>query len=70
MHTSGYTVLEQFAGRVVAKRSSELGFERSGTVLRVFFDEGDRVEAGEVLVLNENFCVRISEIVDLIEAEA
>jgi len=48
-HERGYTVHEQFAGRIVARRSSRLGFERSGTLVRVLFDDGDRVEAGEVL---------------------
>jgi RND family efflux transporter MFP subunit len=45
----GYTVHERFAGRVVPRRSSDLGFERSATLVNVFFDEGARVEAGEVL---------------------
>jgi RND family efflux transporter MFP subunit len=48
-HDAFYAVHEQFAGRVVSRRSSSMGFERSGTLVRVHFDEGDRVEAGSVL---------------------
>ncbi len=46
---SGYVVEEMHAGRVVARRRSELGFERSGRLERVFVDDGDRVESGAVL---------------------
>ena len=34
------------------------------------FVNGRRVARGEVLVLNDNFCIRISEVVDDLEAEA
>ncbi len=45
----GYAVSEGFAGRVVSRRSSELGFERGGRLDEVRVDEGDRVEAGQTL---------------------
>lgn len=44
-----YVVHERFAGRVVARRESALGFERSGSLERVLVDEGDRVEPGALL---------------------
>ncbi len=47
--TDAYPVRELYAGRVVARRTSELGFERSGRLVEVAFDEGDRVEPGAVL---------------------
>jgi RND family efflux transporter MFP subunit len=47
--TPGYEVEEMHTGRVVARRSSELGFERGGRLERVFVDDGDRVESGAVL---------------------
>lgn len=47
--SDGYTVVERFAGRVVARRTSDLGFERGGRVVEVAVDLGDRVEAGDVL---------------------
>ena len=34
------------------------------------FVNGRRVARGEVLVLNDNFCIRVSEVVDDLEAEA
>ena len=47
--TPSYEVDELHTGRVVARRSSELGFEQGGRLERVFVDDGDRVEAGAVL---------------------
>ncbi|MBT3359188.1 MAG: efflux RND transporter periplasmic adaptor subunit [Rhodospirillales bacterium] len=44
-----FEVTEGFAGRVVASRQSDLGFERSGTVTGIQADEGDRVNKGAVL---------------------
>ncbi len=46
---SGYPVRELHVGRVVSRRTSELGFERSGRLVEVAHDQGDRVEAGSVL---------------------
>ena len=45
----GYTVREYFAGRVTARRTSELGFERGARVVEMRADEGDRVCADQVL---------------------
>ncbi len=47
--TPRYEVDELHTGRVVARRSSELGFEQGGRLERVLVDDGDRVEAGDVL---------------------
>ncbi len=45
----GYPVRELHVGRVVSRRVSELGFERSGRLVEVAFDQGDGVEVGAVL---------------------
>ena len=47
--TDGYPVRELHAGRVVARRASDLGFERAGRLVEVAFDHGARVETGAVL---------------------
>ncbi len=48
--SEGYEVRQRYAGRVVSRRSSDLGFERGGRIEAVLVDEGDRVDAGAVLV--------------------
>ena len=44
-----YEVRRVFTGTVRSRRASQLGFERGGTVSKVFVDEGDRVEAGQTI---------------------
>jgi len=44
---SSYTIQRSYTGEIVARRRSELGFERSGTVINLFVDEGDRISAGQ-----------------------
>lgn len=44
-----YAVERVYTGEIVARRSSELGFERAGTVMALLADEGDVVAAGEPL---------------------
>lgn len=39
----------QFTGTLKPRRESQLSFERSGRLVSIHFDEGDRVEQGEVL---------------------
>ncbi|MCP4002654.1 MAG: efflux RND transporter periplasmic adaptor subunit [bacterium] len=56
-----YTVLEHHAGRVVARRTSELGFERSGRLERVFVDIGAEVESGHLLAILDTRVLRASE---------
>ncbi|MGK7928844.1 MAG: HlyD family secretion protein, partial [Spirulina sp.] len=46
---SRYTTQRTYSGEVVARRSSDLGFERGGTLIAVLVDEGDRVRAGQPL---------------------
>lgn len=46
---SSYTSQRTYSGEIVARRSSELGFERGGTVVAVLVDEGDRISAGQPL---------------------
>lgn len=44
-----YTTQREYTGELVASRSSQLGFERAGTVIGLQVDEGDRVVAGQPL---------------------
>jgi multidrug efflux pump subunit AcrA (membrane-fusion protein) len=46
---SSYVSHRSFTGKMVAARSSRLGFERSGKVVQVLVDQGDRVSAGQPL---------------------
>ncbi len=47
--SADYPIGELYAGRVVSRRVSELGFERSGRLVHVAYDQGQRVAAGAVL---------------------
>jgi membrane fusion protein, multidrug efflux system len=50
LHRSdSYETTHRYLGQVEAARSSQLGFELPGTVLRLHVREGDEVEAGSVL---------------------
>jgi multidrug efflux pump subunit AcrA (membrane-fusion protein) len=44
-----YSVERQYAGEIVAGRTSSLGFEASGTVVELLVDEGDTVTTGQPL---------------------
>lgn len=44
-----FVVSRRYAGEVVAERTSELGFERSGELVWLGVDRGDRVEVGQIL---------------------
>ncbi len=46
---SGYALTRSFAGRVIARRDSAIGFEIPGVVVEVLVDDGDTVAAGDVL---------------------
>ena len=46
---SGYGVKRDYAGELVARRQSRLGFEGAGTVISVTVDQGDVVRAGQVI---------------------
>ncbi len=46
---SQYTTEREYTGELVAGRSSTLGFERPGTIVSIWVDEGDRVTAGQPL---------------------
>ena len=41
-----YTAMRTYTGEVVAQRASELGFERSGELVKVYVDRGERVGRG------------------------
>jgi membrane fusion protein, multidrug efflux system len=47
----GYEVQESYAGRVISRRNSSLGFERGGSLTEVMVDEGDHVKEGDVLAV-------------------
>ncbi len=47
--TAAYQVEDDHAGRVVARRSSALGFSRGGLISRIAVDDGDPVAAGQML---------------------
>ena len=46
---AGFDVEEIYAGRIVSRRASYLGFERSGIIVEINVDEGDTVHAGDLL---------------------
>lgn len=46
---ASYPVLRTYTGEITARRSSELGFERSGELVLISADEGNRVKAGTSL---------------------
>jgi RND family efflux transporter MFP subunit len=46
---SSYEVRRTYTGEIVARRSSELGFEQSGTVIEILVNEGDPVAANQTL---------------------
>ena len=46
---SSYRVLREYTGAIVARRTSELGFELAGRVDEIHVDEGDRVTAAMAL---------------------
>ncbi|MEA5596606.1 efflux RND transporter periplasmic adaptor subunit [Rivularia sp. UHCC 0363] len=47
--TNNYQTVQSYTGEVVAMRTSEIGFERSGKLVEILVDEGDRVSKGAVL---------------------
>lgn len=46
---NSYTVTREFSGRVEAPRQSQLGFEVAGELVEVRVNEGDAVDAGDLL---------------------
>ncbi|MDJ0900306.1 MAG: efflux RND transporter periplasmic adaptor subunit [Xenococcus sp. MO_188.B8] len=46
---NSYQTVQSYTGEVVARLKSEVGFERSGKLVTVLIDEGDRVTPGTVL---------------------
>ncbi len=48
-HQVGYSVAREFVGVVEARRESRVGFELGGLVTEVHVDEGDFIEAREVI---------------------
>lgn len=48
-YESAYETEERYAGRILSRRSSKLGFERSGRLAKIMVDEGDNVTKGDIL---------------------
>ncbi|NJO50989.1 MAG: biotin/lipoyl-binding protein [Leptolyngbyaceae cyanobacterium RM2_2_4] len=46
---SSYEVSRSYTGEIAALRSSDLGFNRGGELVRVLVEEGDRVSSGQAL---------------------
>lgn len=45
-----YQVERQFVGQVVAKQRADIGFELAGKISKIFVDEGDHVQQGDILM--------------------
>jgi len=48
-YQSTYELNRQFTGQIAARRSSDLSFEASGKVIKLLVDQGNHVEAGQLL---------------------
>lgn len=48
--TASYQVERQFVGQVVAKQRADIGFELAGKISKIFVDEGDHVQQGDILM--------------------
>lgn len=46
---AAYSVSRSYSGRIVARRTSDVGFELDGLVRKILVDDGDRVPAGAVI---------------------
>ena len=46
---SAYRVAREYTGAIVARRTSQLGFESAGKLAQIYVDEGDSVTAGTAL---------------------
>ncbi|NES04901.1 MAG: HlyD family efflux transporter periplasmic adaptor subunit [Okeania sp. SIO2F4] len=46
---NSYSVSQSYTGVVEAKRSSELGFERSGLLQSIYIEEGEKVAKGQII---------------------
>lgn len=61
---TGYNISREFLGRVEAGRRSAVGFELSGKIVSLEFDEGDKVAQGEILAVvdTERFESQLTEL--------
>lgn len=60
-HQDQYTTSYPYTGMLVASRESNLGFERSGKVIHVEYDEGDRVQTGEILAQLDTDLLKVKQ---------
>ena len=49
----GYHVERRFSGSVQVKQNAAIGFEQSGKVASLYFDEGDQVQQGDLLAAQD-----------------
>ncbi len=55
----GYKVRRSFTGRIEARRESRVGFELAGLVKRMLAEEGDHLEAGQVIARLDTARLRV-----------
>jgi multidrug efflux pump subunit AcrA (membrane-fusion protein) len=55
-----YVIEQLYSGRLSALRTSDLAFETAGKIIQVIAEEGDLVEAGEVLARLDSSLLRAS----------
>ncbi len=56
-----YSVKRNYSGKISANRTSELGFERSGQILKIFVEEGDKVVRGTPLAYLDTRSLKAQE---------
>ena len=59
---NSYQVLRTYTGTVAASRLSELGFERSGQLINIIVNEGDRVDTGTSLAYLDTTNLKAQEL--------
>lgn len=55
----GYQVERRFSGSVQVKQNAAIGFEQSGKVASLYFDEGDQVQQGDLLASQDTELLKI-----------
>lgn len=55
----GYQVARRFSGSVQVKQNAAIGFEQSGKVASLYFDEGDQVQQGDLLASQDTELLKI-----------
>lgn len=66
---TGYTIQRSFIGQIEAQKATTLSFELSGRLEEILVDEGDRVEAGQLLA-QQDIALLLSERAQLTASKA